>query len=175
MPIDDIAAVILYDEIASGFRAKDFCDRLALGLAAEAPVRVSLWRTDMLKVSTESKLALAEAATAHFIILALQNTWRLSNSVREWLEKWAKARLVEDAALVVLSRGSEDVFSAMAAHPLREFAASHGLKCFCQSEQTSENPPGPLFVNPNERLHSTSRLPPIPERPDRFAHWGLND
>jgi hypothetical protein len=175
MPVDDIAAVILYDEIASGFRAKDVCDRLALGLAGDVELRVSLWRTDVLKDCGKSNLALSEAAAADLVVLALRSGKFLSKLVREWLENWAMARHVEDAALVVLAGESENVLSATAAHQLREFATAHGLKCFCENERTEAEQPAGLFVEPGEYPPSAPPLPAFPERPGAYAHWGLND
>jgi hypothetical protein len=172
---DEIAAVILYDEIASGFRAKDVCDRLAFGLAGNVGLRVSLWRTDVLKDSTESNLALSDAATADLVVLALRSAKLLSKAVREWLENWAAASHAEDAALVVLAGESEGVLSPMAAHQLHEFATSHGIKCFCQSEQAQAGHPSAFLVEPAQLPRSDPPLPSIPERPGQYAHWGLND
>jgi hypothetical protein len=175
MHVDEIAAVILYDEISSGFRAKDVCDRLAFGLPGDVGLRVSLWRTDVLKDSAESTLALSEAAAADVVVLALRSAKLLSKVVRDWLENWAAAKHVEDAALVVLAGQEEEGLSPVAAHQLHEFAMSHGLDCFCESEQTQADQPATFLLKPGQLPQSDPPLPPFPERPGQYAHWGLND
>ncbi len=172
MALDSIAAVILYDETASGFRAKDLCDRLALGLAGDVELRVNVWRTDVLKNPIEATLALSEAAAADLVVLALRSTTLVSTLVRQWLEDWGAAQHVEEAALVVLGGGAGDVLSPLGARQLQDFAASHGLKCFCQHEQAL---PGLDAGSGDARPHAVPVVPSLPEFPGSYFHWGLND
>jgi hypothetical protein len=168
MAICDIATVIVYDEIRAGLRAKELCDRVALELAGDVELRVSLWRTDVLGDLREAESALAEATAADLIVLAFRGGSFLSRQVRQWLDRWAADKHVPEPALVVISEES-GLASSSATQQLREFARVHGLKCFCANAQG-------LAGKSDDKSSELGRcLSPIPGHAVEHSHWGIND
>jgi hypothetical protein len=157
MGVNDTAAVVLYDEISSGFRAKDVCDRIRHQLADNSNLRVDLWRTDVL---AQSPSALQQARAADMLVLALRPDTVLSKPIRAWMETWAKSRRVEDAALVFLPAESEAFLSPVVSFELQKFAQNNKLSFFSEKDAPD---------------HSMLHAFPTPDPSGSFSHWGLND
>lgn len=121
-----IKVLIIYWDFASAAQA----NATLIGLKPPSDVRMQWimrpWRTDMLKFPPTAEEAMTDANDAHLIVFAGLQTRPLPFWLLLWLERWAAARQVKDAALAVI--GCKDVNKS--ASELAHFASSNGLSCF---------------------------------------------
>jgi hypothetical protein len=94
--------VILYEDVASGLRAKRFADRLNYALGAEAGPSLALWRQEMLELPELAQAASREAQSGDFLILSLLGNRHLSFAVRQWLEEWLERASASGAGLIAI-------------------------------------------------------------------------
>jgi len=119
--------VIIYDQFDFALNAKAILERVVHWTDEAMHCRVKPWRVDMLKLPPTAAAALAEAAEAHLIMFAVRQVRHHLLWLVDWLERWARCRQVQDAALAVWDEGNADIRPARAAPELSQFAARHGL------------------------------------------------
>jgi hypothetical protein len=100
-PLSHFAALIAYEDLASGRRAKAALDRLAPALSAEGSVACQMWRFDMLDDDAARREAAAEAARADLVMVAAQLSSELPSVVKNWIWTWLPQRQVPGGALAL--------------------------------------------------------------------------
>jgi len=124
-------AVIIYDAFDFAAKANAMLERAAHWTDESKHWRlnwsVKPWRADILKMPPAAEAALEEAKGAHLILLAVRESQSFAPSVLDWLERWAKCRQVQDAALALWDGGNAATGSAKAMPELSQFAGRHGL------------------------------------------------
>ena len=96
----------------------------------------------------------------------------------DWLERWARCRQVQEAALAVWDSGSADTRSARATSELSQFAGRHGLSLIFDDHALLEDKSSMFASDLHEReVALTPTLQHILERPVRDNHqqWGINE
>ena len=171
-------AVIIYDEFDYATKAKATLERAANRTDKTTHWGIRLWRVDVLKLPPAAEAALAEAVEAHLIVLAARQGQSLFPWLADWLERWARCRQVQEAALAVWDGGNADTRSAQAAPELSQFAVRSGVSLLIDENALVEDPSTMSANNPHER---DIPLPPtlhhIMEQPERetYRHWGINE
>jgi hypothetical protein len=168
-------AVIIYDRFDFAAKAKAMLERAAHETGETTHLSVKPWRVDMLELPAAAEVALAEAAEAHLIMLAVCHVQSL---LVDWLQRWARCRQVEEAALAVGDGGDADTPSARASSELTQFAGRHGLSLICDANALVEDKLSRFASDLHEREVSlTPTLQQILEQPvrDYYQHWGINE
>jgi hypothetical protein len=95
-------AVAIYEDGATGRRAKRFYDKLILEFEDECDFSLRLWSFQVLAIPELRKSAIESAAQADFVILSLHGKAGLPVHIREWIENWSKLIIGKDLALTTL-------------------------------------------------------------------------
>ncbi len=159
--------VVIYEDVASGKRAKHFAEELAQRLGSTSPLDESLWRCDLLEypeIATEAARAVADA---DYLIVALHRDRVLPLAAREWIESQLETAAREDTGLsVVLLNFGGDICGWHArgdARPyLRALCAEKGLPFFCHAEARAVD----------EIVGMLGRPSAVPERPPHHGTAG---
>ncbi len=128
-----VSCILVYEDTATGLRAKQAIDALSQRPAIRAMLQTKLWRLDLLRTAWFREQAAREAAAAHVIILSLHGNEDLPIEVREWLGSWSRQKEDRAYALGVLL----DPSAVPQASPnsvlvyLRRMAESAGADFFC--------------------------------------------
>jgi hypothetical protein len=133
-----INAEMIYEKFEFAAKANAMLERVAHRAGESTYWSVKPWRVDMLKLASGAKAALAEAAEAHLILLALLQVQSHFPWLVEWLERWARCRQVQEAALAVWDDGSAGTRLARTTFELSQFAERHGLSLIFDDNELVE-------------------------------------
>ncbi|MEI9892542.1 MAG: hypothetical protein WDN28_01120 [Chthoniobacter sp.] len=110
---------ILYEDRATGLRAKRFSDMLAVSLGDLPPADPACWRLELIDLPALTDDISRDAAASEFLVLSLRGDTSLSRSSRQWLEA-----LLENA-----ERGTMSLIALF--DPMRSVAPhADGLRCY---------------------------------------------
>jgi len=125
--------VIVYDDRQAGGRAKRFSERLARATGAEAAPAISLWRSEMLGVPELAAEAARDAATSHFLLLALRGDHHLAPATAGWIESWSRQASGGSAGLIALfdPENSKACVTGSVRSYLRSVTNAHAVDFFC--------------------------------------------
>src|SRR5258706_14877799 len=94
-------ALIVYDNVRSGKRAKELCDRLGQQLAPDCELNLSVWSLSALQLLPATARAAASAAEhAGLFIVAINGDKTLPQPFKSFLHRCARAVHAADRALV---------------------------------------------------------------------------
>ena len=175
-----LQALILYDNLKSGRRAKGLLDRVAERSGGEVQLRLELWRFDLLALMEAVEASRAQARGTDLVVVAYQAGRALPAAVLSWLAWWGGCGQAKEAALVaVIGReGRPPTEPCPATVALRTWASHHGVELLCEHAGTGGaedwNLTGHLaraehLMTPT--LESILRARP----PVGWTHWGLNE
>jgi hypothetical protein len=124
--------VVIYDDSASGRRAKHFYDRAIQELADECDFSFELWSFEVLALPKIGNSVARVAAEADFVILSMHASAQLSVQTRDWLEKWLKLITDHKPALIALldRREKRRGTAASTFAYLRKIADRHGISFY---------------------------------------------
>jgi len=171
-------AVIVYDNVDLASKAQVMLGRAAHRADADLAWTVKPWRIELLLLPPASVRALEDAAEAHLIVLAVRRPAEPSPRLLDWLEQWARCRLVQDAALALFDGGNDDVRSGTAAPELAQFAQRYGLSFLFGDVRPAEEASALLVPSLAARAPArTAALAGVVERsrPFRYRLWGINE
>lgn len=103
-----INVVMVYEDYATGLRAKRLYDNLCRQLEPECEVNQSMWKFEVLAVPRLGTVAAEEAAEADMVIISLSGESELPGRVKDWLETWVGEKAGQSSALVALFDGIEE-------------------------------------------------------------------
>jgi len=170
-----LKAAVIYDDFDFAARAAALLERVAVRTDEAMQWNVKPWRLDLLRSSSLADAALDEAADADLIIVALWRTHFLPDELREWLERWAAERQIEDAALMALCPEKIAGPRSLGAR-LKEFAEWRGLP-FLGCLDLPEDEDSIHFIHRRWQ----GKQPVIPaaqwsaDQPPTTRHWGINE
>lgn len=95
--------VIIYEDRATGRRAKYFYDNLIHELEDKCDFSLELWNFPVLAISEIGYSAAQVAARADFVIFSLHGKAGLPAEIREWIETWSWLIADSNAALIALA------------------------------------------------------------------------
>ena len=125
----EIHITIIYEDFASGLRAKHFAERLAGQLACSCELTESFWRSDLLDCPPVATEAARLAADCDYLIVALRGDHVVPWSTRRWIESQLDGAARRGAALVILPDSSEGKRPVVEAtrHHFRTVCAAKGV------------------------------------------------
>ena len=135
-------ALIVYDTVRSGKRAKEFCDRLGQRLAPDCELHLSVWSLSALRLLSAMARAAASAAEhAALLIVAVNGDKKLPGPIKSFLHRCAGAIRAADRALVAQLHGifkmNEKLCPAYVC--LREIAHHAGVRFFSEVVELPED------------------------------------
>jgi hypothetical protein len=122
----------MYDDFASGLRAKRFAERLAERFGSECDLSESLWRSALLASPAVADEASRHASDSDFLILSLRGDHVPPSAVRQWVTSQLDAAAERGAALIVIwdaELGRRRVVGATR-HYFRNACARRGVPFF---------------------------------------------
>ena len=88
--VNKVNAIIFYETVWSGKRAKEFCDRFESQLSPKCELTLSLWSFSSLELPGNLKAAARDAGQATLIIVGLNGDNALPRTVKECLDSCDK-------------------------------------------------------------------------------------
>ena len=162
-------AVIICDGLAFVAKASARLQRVGCRADVRACWTIKSWPASSLKKSATAEQNLIDAADAHLIVIAARHAQSLPSRLREWLERWAALRRIQDAALAVINDGIHADFIKTVSPELTMLVQKHGLN-FIIDEGPDTRDAAKLAV----RFPHDSELPLALER-TRFEHPVMRD
>jgi hypothetical protein len=101
-----INVAIIYEDFASGTRARHFAERLADGLEGYCPLSESLWRSELLEVPAIAAEASRRAANCDYLIISQRGDRLLFPATRRWIEAQLDDPALRCTGLIILSDSS---------------------------------------------------------------------
>lgn len=95
--------VIIYEDRATGRRAKYFYDNLVRELEDKCDFNLELWNFQVLAITGIGNSAARVAAQADFVIFSFHGKAGLPAEIREWIATWSRLIADSNAALIALA------------------------------------------------------------------------
>jgi hypothetical protein len=164
-----INVVMVYEDFATGLRAKRLYDDLCRQLETECKLNQSMWKFDVLTIPRLGEAAAEEAAEANMVIVSMHGDDDLPAKVKAWMETWIREKTTSGGALVLLCDESEKESQADAVQDyLRRVADRSGLSFFADPVRLPKLGRSPDEVAPQVWSASSNHAPPT-------RHWGINE
>ncbi|MGO9201377.1 MAG: hypothetical protein ACLQM8_12710 [Limisphaerales bacterium] len=96
-----LQVLAVYEDFATGLRARQTLDQTVLRLGAAVGVQLNLWRFDILCEPALREQVAKEAAAADIVVISMHGQGELPASVNLWLEEWSGRKGGKPCALVV--------------------------------------------------------------------------
>jgi hypothetical protein len=122
-------AVLIYQDLAAGKRANEFCDKLARRLEDDCGISQQMWNFNVLAVPEIRNIAASAAAAADIVVLSISSATALPAKVKEWIEMWLWLVDLTRPALVALFGSPSGTNEAVVAY-LRNAARRKGIDFF---------------------------------------------
>ena len=173
-----INVVIVYEDYATGLRAKRLHDNLCRQLEPECEVNQSMWKFDVLSSPRLGAVAAEEATEADLILVSMHGDGELPREVKDWLETWAAEKTGQNSALVALFDEVEEDESQVDTiqRYLRQIARRGGMSFFADPAASPEWEAG--FTPERTELDGADMAPvwvdAISYEP-ASRHWGINE
>ncbi len=175
-------AIIIFDDFAFGAQAKAALRRVGYRPEIGAKWTIKSWPANALNQATMAEKTLAEAADAHLIVIPAQRAHSLPFWLRDWLERWAALRQIQDAALAVIDDGMNAGLTTTVSSELALLVRKHGLN-FIAGESAIDQAAGKDVVKLFARLLRERELPLAAEAsriadittPESFRGLGINE
>jgi len=149
LPIADLPAInvtIIYEDFASGTRAKHFATRLAGQLGRGCELSATIWRTELLECPPLATQAAFAAADCDYLIVSLRGDRALPVATRQWIEGQLDGAAAREAALIALINCGGEMWRAGedARHLLGTLCAEKDVPFFSHPAITPADvtPPG---------------------------------
>jgi hypothetical protein len=102
-------AMLIYEDLGTGLRAKDVLDRTARRLPRTPILNLAIWRFDVLREPSLREKALHKASVAVIVVVSAHGRMALPEVVTDWLQQWLKRKSDKPRALIVsLDHSSRD-------------------------------------------------------------------
>ncbi len=162
-----LKVTVLYEDFATGTRAKHFSENLAERLDSSCPLADALWRCDLLEYPPIAAEVARSAAASDYLIIALQWGRALPLAACAWLEsQLALAARCRTALVVLLLHPGGEIRSGErwrtlgdVRHHLRALCEEQGVLFFCSAE-----------AQPSDELIAALRQHKEPSAPARASH-----
>jgi len=124
--------VIIYEDRATGLRAKRFADMLAASLGSECDCGMALWRSELIELPELAHEIARDAAASEFVIVSLRSDTSLSIATKDLLESWLALAAGGPSSLIALFDPVRTLvrFAESARFYLRQVATDAGVAFF---------------------------------------------
>src|SRR6266478_4666536 len=139
---NSLDVLIVYDNVRSGKRAKELCDRLGKQFAPHCELNLSVWSLSSLQLLPATARAAASAADhAGLLIVAVNGDKTLPQPVKSFLRRCARTIHAANGAFVAQLHGilkmNEEICPAYGC--LREIAHHSGVRFFSEVVELPDN------------------------------------
>ncbi len=121
-------AVILCDDFSLFAKAYATLQRMGCRSDVNAQWTIKSWPINVLSQACKAEKTLVEAADTHLVIIPARHARSLPFWLRDWLQRWAALRQIEDAALAVIGDCADAGLTNGVSPELTLFIRKHGLK-----------------------------------------------
>jgi hypothetical protein len=140
--------LVVYDDLASGVRAKLLFDEVLFPLASRGQIRLNMWKFNLLGLPALRAQASRDARHAAMVCIATESADELPLDVVRWVGEWLPEKKADGGA-VVLMLGATDAAEASALRSvqfLKNMAGEMHMEFFlhCAEPQSECCPPGLL-------------------------------
>jgi len=171
-------AVIIYDDFAFLANASAALKRAGCRPEVSAQWIIKNWPVKALHQLDVAETVLFETADAHLLVLPARLAHSLPFWLRDWLERWAALRQIQDAALAVMGEDIGTDFTGTVSPELARLALRHGLILIADggAPATAATSPlmrlslGPGLPLPIDRSHFPGAVTREP-----FRGFGINE
>jgi len=170
--------VVVYEDFATGKRAKKTYDYLVANLGQDCHFSNQMWKFEVLSIPKLREMAAKDATAADVIIISAHGDTELSADVKAWIETWLSDG-TDAMALVALFDGGQDnpVVLENTKTYLAAVAARGNLEFFAQCEESAEKEED-LLLFPRSHAHGDKVLAIFPSSATNqlaFPRWGINE
>jgi hypothetical protein len=102
--VGSLNVLIVYDNVCSGKRAKELCDRLGK-LSREYKLNPSFWNLSVLRIAPLAQAAATAATRAALLIVSVNGNAALSPFIKNWISRYARETQALGGALVAQLHG----------------------------------------------------------------------
>lgn len=94
---------VIYEDFASGARARHFVEQLAERLDSKCDISRSLWRSELLGLPSIAQDAARDAADCDYLVVSLRGDHVPSHVLRHWVKDQLETAAARGAAVIFLS------------------------------------------------------------------------
>jgi len=123
-----LRAVLIYENFATGVRARGFCERLVR--ASDNTLEEQMWSFDVLGIREARNAAASAARKADLVIVSVLGHTDLPSTIRAWLDMWLWLLDRQNPALVALFDSSNPPNIGSIRAYLSNVARSAGIEFF---------------------------------------------
>ena len=166
-------ALVVYEDFATGLRARRALDQTVRPLESHAEVQVHLWRFDLLGEPGLRQRAAQQAAEADIVFLSMHGQSALPKPVNLWFEEYLAQRGGEPHALAV----SLDGRATQMAEALGAAARLAGVDVFVHLEEPREEMESSIESIRHRADTRTRILDRFLSQAEAypFREWGINE
>ena len=171
-------AMLIYEDLSTGLRAKDVIDCAARRLHSAPIINLAVWRFDVLREASLRKSALNEASMSVIVLVSAHGRRDLPKVVALWLKQWFKRKSDESRALIVslddTSRNSASASQMISW--LEKEAGAKEVAVFAHFGGTPRYEGGLAVDEIQDSSHiRTAVLADIRRWPEQRSDWGINE
>ena len=173
-----IGILLIYEDRATGMRARCALDRVLSRLELMAEGHVTAWSLDSLRNWRFQAQATRDASDADILALSIHGNNPLAPEVTDCLRQWVGLRRSQPCALVIsLDTGCQaEGELAPALAELCSEAAGNGMTILLQFGDPQSSEMKAVTPNIEGRADSTSQVPEtVLHRPSFYRQWGINE
>jgi hypothetical protein len=169
---------MIYEDFATGLRAKQTFDHLIRELGSKFVFHSKLWKLDILQLPHCGKIAAADVRVADLIIIAAHGRTGFPAGVKSWIDRWLATVRPRPRALVSLVDDRTETLtnSSTTCAYLREVAARGRMDYFGRES----DPPNQEAGFPFEKLckqadRKSLMMQEILRQTTPHTRWGINE
>ena len=162
-------SVIIYEDLAFLANAIAKLQRVGCRPKVNARRTIKSWPINTLEQEAAAKKILIEAADAHLIVIPARYARTLPLGLREWLERWATLRQIQDAAVAVIGDATHADFPRTVSPELAMLVQKQGLNFIIDEVPVARNATKLVVRFQHERDL------PLPLEWPRFRHAVTSD
>jgi len=119
-----IRIAIIYEDFATGTRAKHFAELLAESLRRPCPLSETIWRSELLEYPPLAAQAARAAAECDYLIVSMRGDHVPAYAMRQWIEAQLDGAGNRGMGLILISNSSQGKW-----HVVK--ATRHYFRCVC--------------------------------------------
>jgi hypothetical protein len=177
--VPNLRVSIIYEDFASGLRAKDCLDRMTRHLDVGPDIfSVRLWSFNYLSDPDLRNQAAKEAQDFEIIFLATRGSGEPPASVKNWMTEWLKHRDARPCALAIMpdEQWQKHPGGTALLKYISRVADSAGLDLVCPPVEPAEQPSGHTIRQIVRRaINSSPLLEGIVDDWQSYTHSGINE
>ena len=172
--VSAMKAFIIYKDFTAAVKATVALNHSMQNPDSSAAWDVRPWWANMLKFPPTTEKSLADAVEADLIVFAGDWFQSMPLWLQDWLERWAKRRQIQDAALAVMCGSGVDSFHKPVAQAISRFAGRHGLRFVDGDEVAAEamGAPSVRSLPEQQRFTPEFQSSPVIDQPRRSFNRG---